>query len=670
MKVQYSYLKNFLPTALSQVKLADIFTKVGFECELDGPIIDFDITPNRGDALSLRGLQREFHAHQSTQLKDTLSYKKLKFKKDKAVINKIDKTGCGNYHLMTIGGIRSIKNLDSKKRNFLLAAGVPLISPLVDLGNYVMLEIGSPMHVFDLDLLDLPINVLFQSNNEPFRIIGGDLKNLEDSSLTIQDQKGVQAVAGVIGGEKTAVSKSTKNIAVEAAFFYPDKIVNEARKYGLATDASHRFERGVDPAIQKQALERFIFLLDAIAEYDSVKCFEGDSQAVKSNVVSLSIDRFNKFSGLLLTKKTISSLLQNLGFSLNSSKKKNLSFKVPSHRFDISLEEDLYEEILRCHGYDNIPIKPSKASLIRPQNTISSTSALKTGLIFGGFKELMHMPFVSEENFMKLNSKPKKPAQLLNPINENEPMMRGSLFEGLFLAINLNVKKGYSSLKIFESGNVFLKRGDDFIQHHHISGIVYYHEPQKSWDSKVISYDFYSFKAEIYQLLQTLGVDDLRLESNSNNSAFNLNSMHIYSGTKVIGSLGEIDLAITRKLIKNTAFGFELYPQEISRHSKVIKLKSISKFPSSTRDINILINKSNTYEDVQQILATGSISFLNNFALVNTFEGKGIPAGLISMTLSFIFQSVDKSLKDSEINDSMNHILRLLKKSLQAEIRS
>ena len=249
----------------------------------------------------------------------------------------------------------------------------------------------------------------------------------------------------------------------------------------------------------------------------------------------------------------------------------------------------------------------------------------------------MHMPFVSEENFMKLNSKTKKPAQLLNPINENEPMMRGSLFEGLFSAINLNVKKGHLSLKVFESGNVFHKSGNDFVQHGHISGIVYYHEPQKRWDSTVIPYDFYSFKAELYKLLQTLGVDNLRLEPNSDNRAFNLNSMDIYSGTKVIGSLGEIDLAITRKLIKNTAFGFELYPQEISRHSKVIKLKSISKFPSSTRDINILINKSNTYEDVQQILATGSISFLNNFALVNTFEGKGIPDGLISMTLSFIY---------------------------------
>ena len=258
----------------------------------------------------------------------------------------------------------------------------------------------------------------------------------------------------------------------------------------------------------------------------------------------------------MLTAKTISSLLQNLGFDLKSTNKKNLSFEVPSHRFDISLEEDLYEEILRCYGYDNIPINPPKRGPIRSKNKISITSALKTGLVFGGFKELMHMPFVSEENFMKLNSHSRKPAELLNPINENEPMMRNSLFEGLFSAINLNVKKGYSSLKVFESGNVFHSRGNNFIQHEHISGIVYHHEPQKSWDSKVISYDFYSFKAEIYKLLLTLGVDNLQLEPNSNIKAFNFNSMNILSGKKVIGALGEIDLAVTHKLIKNTAFGF------------------------------------------------------------------------------------------------------------------
>ena len=669
MRVQYSYLKFFLPTDLSKVKLADVFTKVGFECELDGSIIDFDITPNRGDVLSLRGLQREFHAHQSKKLKDKLSYKKLKFEKDKMVINKIDKTGCGNYHLMTIKGIGSIKNLDSKKRNFLLAAGVPLISPLVDLGNYVMLEIGAPMHIFDLDRLELPINILFKSNNEPFQVIGGDYKNLDASSLTIQDQKGVQAVAGIIGGEKTSVSKNTTNIAVEAAFFHPDKIVNQARKYGIATDASHRFERGVDPAVQKQALERFLFLLKGIATYDSVKCFEGDSKALKTKCVPLSVERFNSFSGLALSKKTISDLLENLGFASDSSDKRNLSFKVPSHRFDISLEEDLYEEIIRCYGYDNIPINLPRSGPVCTKNKVSITSEIKAGLIFGGFKELMHMPFVSEENFTKLNSASRKPAELLNPINENEPMMRGSLFEGLFSAINLNVKKGYSSIKVFELGNVFHKRGDNFIQTAHLSGIVYHHEPQKSWNEKILHYDFYSLKAEIYKLLRTLGIDKLRLEPKIENKAFNLNSMDIFSGKKKIGVFGEIDLAITHKLIKNIAFGFELYPEEILVNSKVSELNAISKFPSSTRDINILIRKSHTYDDIQKTLSISKINHLNTFTLANTFKGKGIPDDSISMTMRFVFQSNNRSLVDSDISQSMKHIIKIMDRSFNAKVR-
>ena len=670
MKVQYSYLKNFLPTTLSQAKLADVFTKVGFECELDGAVIDFDITPNRGDALSLRGLQREFHAYQSHKLKDALSYKKLKFKKDKSVINKIDKTGCGNYHLMAIKGLSSIKNLDIKKKNFLSAAGVPLINPLVDLGNYVMLEIGAPMHIFDLDLLDLPINVIFNADNKPFQIIGGDHKNIEDSSLTIQDQNGVQAVAGIIGGENTSISKNTTNIAVEAAFFYPDKILNQARKYGLATDASHRFERGVDPAIQKKALERFLFLLDGMAKYDGLKCLEGNSQALKTKFVPLSIDRFNNFSGLLLTAKMISSLLENLGFTLKSTNNKNLSFKVPSHRFDISLEEDLYEEILRCYGYDNIPINPPKPGPIRSKNKISISSALKTGLVFEGYTELMHMPFVSEKNFMKLNSGSSKPAELLNPINENEPMMRNSLFEGLFSAININVKKGYSSLKVFESGNIFHTNGNKFIQHSHISGITYHHELQKSWNSKVIPYDFYSFKAQIFKLLKTLGVDNLRLEPHSANKAFNLNSMDIFSGKKAIGSLGEIDLTLTNKLIKNTAFGFELYPEEMSCNSKVIELKPISKLPSSTRDINIIIGKSYSFQFIDDVISRKKINYLKHFHLINMYEGPEVPDNCLSYTIRFVFQSNKKSLSDVDINRATSKTLNLLFAATDAKIRS
>src|SRR5210317_327899 len=326
MKIQYSYLKNFLQTKLSQQKLVDVFTQVGFECEIDGDLIEFDITPNRGDVLSLKGLEREFCAYQVTKSKNRLETFKLKLNKDNKIINQIDRSGCGNYHLMLIEGLRKIKNLDAKKQSFIESAGVPLIHPLVDLGNYVMLEVGAPMHVFDLDKLELPINVKFpKSNKNSLEVIGGDVKDVQSSSLTIQDQSGIQAIAGIIGSEASAVSSNTSSIAVEAAFFRPEVIVNQARKYGLATDASHRFERGVDPEIQQSALERYLFLLDHIAKYDSVELYYSHSKMTKKKNIKLDVARFNKFSGLNLKASKAIIILRNLGFRLHAKSAKSIT---------------------------------------------------------------------------------------------------------------------------------------------------------------------------------------------------------------------------------------------------------------------------------------------------------------------------------------------------------
>ena len=671
MKVQYSFLKDYLSTDLSQVKLTDVFTKVGFECESDGPIIDFDITPNRGDVLSLRGLQREFQAQQSKVFKDKAQFEKLTFQKDRTIINTIDKSGCGNYQLMLVRGLRSVKALDKKKCNFLVAAGVPLIHPLVDLGNYVMLEMGTPMHVFDLAHLELPLNIAFPaSKKNSFQAIGGDTKIVEPSSLTIQDQKGIQAIAGIIGGHESSVSKSTKDVAVEAAFFNPDKIANQARKYGLATDASHRFERGVDPELQQQALARFLFLLKEIAQYDSIGCYEGSSAKSKPRAISLNVDRFNNFSGLLLSAKKIRLFLETLGFTSMPTKTVHLKFQVPSHRFDMELEEDLYEEILRCYGYDNIPINPPKSGPVVKVTDYSASAKLKGGLVFGGFKELMHMPFVSTETFHALNSNEWIPAELSNPINENEPLMRGSLFGSLFSAINLNVKKGHSEIKFFEHGNVFHKVKNDFAQESHISGLIYFHESQKTWSDKSFQYDFYSLKAEVLKLLETLRVKSIELVPNASATIFTANAMDIVVGKNKIGMLGEINLASTQKLIKNPAFGFEIYPEKISSKSSDLRLKPVSKFPSSSRDLNILINQSYSYAEIVAVLLNSKIKFLQSLALANTFKGKGIPDDSISMTLRFIFQSPVKSLQESEINESMDHAFKLLNKALKAKIRS
>ncbi|MDA8709162.1 phenylalanine--tRNA ligase subunit beta [Gammaproteobacteria bacterium] len=671
MKIQYSFLKNFLNTNLSQKKLCDVFTQVGFECEIEGDLIEFDITPNRGDALSLRGLEREFYAYQSKKPSQKIETSSLRLFKDKKIINQIDGSGCGNYYLMLVKGLQKIKNLDSKKRSFIESAGIPLINPLVDLGNYVMLELGAPTHVFDLAKLTLPINVRFpQDKNNSVKVIGGDLKDVQPSSLTIQDQSGIQAIAGIIGSEVSSVSLSTSSIAVEAAFFRPEVIVNQARKYGLATDASHRFERGVDPEIQQSALERYLFLLDQIAKYDSVELYYSYSKKTKKKNVKLDVARFNKFSGLNLKASKAILILKNLGFKVHAKSEKNIIFNIPSHRFDVSLEEDLYEELLRSYGYDNIPISKPKAGPITNNKRTNALGNLRLGLVHSGFKELMHMPFVSRDSFHQLNSYGWKPAELQNPINENEPLLRGSLFRSLFVATNSNIKKGHMSIKAFEVGNVFKKEKNGFSQLLHLSGIVYYHEPQQTWGQRVLVYDFFSLKAEISKLLQTLGMQNIEFQKASALAPFNENALDIFIGKQKIAVMGEIDLSVTEKLIKKQAYGFVIYPDKIPLSSVNPKIAKTSKFPISTRDINIVIDKSISYKEVESLISQAAINHLVSFNLINIFEGKDIPKGSVSMTLRFIFKSMTKSLLESEINYSIQMILKLLEKKLNAKIRS
>ena len=501
-------------------------------------------------------------------------------------------------------------------------------------------------------------------------IVQSYVKNVQSSSLTIQDQSEIQAIAGIIGSEASSVSSNTTNIAVEAAFFRPEVIANQARNYGLATDASHRFERGVDPDIQQLALERYLFLLNQISEYDSVALYYSNSPKTKKKNVKLDVERFNKFSGLALKPSQVILILKNLGFRDLDRSENNVTFNIPSHRFDISLEEDLYEELLRSYGYDNIPSSKPKAGPITNNKQNNALGNLRLGLVHSGFKELMHMPFVSRDSFHKLNSNNWKPAELHNPINENEPLLRGSLFRSLFAAVNSNVKKGHTSIKVFEAGNVFKKEKSGFTQSLHLSGIIYHHEPQQTWSQKELTYDFFSLKAEISKLLQTLGLQNIELQKASSLVPFNENVLDIFIGKQKIGVMGEIDLSVTEKLVKKQAHGFVIYPEKISLSSANPKIVKTSKFPLSTRDINIVIDKSISYEEVESLISQGTIKHLASFSLINTFEGKDIPKGYVSMTLRFTFQSNTKSLLESEINSSMQTILKLLEKRLNAKIRS
>jgi len=330
----------------------------------------------------------------------------------------------------------------------------------------------------------------------------------------------------------------------------------------------------------------------------------------------------------------------------------------------------LYEELLRSYGYDNIPISKPKAGPITNNKQTNALGNLRLGLVYSGFKELMHMPFVSRDSFHQLNSNGWQPAELQNPINENEPLLRGSLFRSLFAAVNSNIKKGHMSIKVFEAGNVFKKVKNGFTQSLHLSGIVYHHEPQQTWSQRVLAYDFFSLKAEISKLLQTLGMQNIEFQKASSLAPFNENALGIFIGKQKIAVMGEIDLSVTEKLIKKQAYGFVIYPDKIPSSSVNPKIVKTSKFPLSSRDINIVINKSISYEEVKSLISLAIIKHLISFNLIDIFEGKGIPKGSVSMTLRFTFQSKTKSLLESEINSSMQLMLKLLEKRLNAKIRS
>jgi phenylalanyl-tRNA synthetase beta chain len=248
--------------------------------------------------------------------------------------------------------------------------------------------------------------------------------------------------------------------------------------------------------------------------------------------------------------------------------------------------------------------------------------------------------------------------------------LEGVFSDLLFEAVNSNIKKGHMSIKVFEAGNVFKKEKNGFTQSLHLSGIVYHHEPQQTWSQRVLEYDFFSLKAEISRLLQTLGMQNIEFQKDSSLAPFNENALDIFIGKQKIAVMGEIDLSVTEKLIKKQAYGFVIYPDKIPSSSVNPKIVKTSKFPLSTRDINIVINKSISYEEVKSLISLARIKHLVSFNLIDIFEGKDIPKGSVSMTLRFTFQSKTKSLLESEINSSMQMMLKLLEKRLNAKIRS
>ena len=660
MKIDYAFLKNFLQAKESIHNLADLMTSIGFESEvIPKNTIEFDVTPNRGDFLSLKGIAREYSAITGKSIKLNLPKSSQPFQRNKSVISFIDKSACTHYCLGVVKNVSNIKELSADKRRLLTQAEIPLIHPLVDLANYVMLEIGTPLHIFDLDKIAMPISVGYPKKQQKVKVIGGEAKHFQTSTLAIMDNDRIVAMAGIIGEESSAVSKNTINIAIESAFFKPEKIINQSRLYGLTTDAGFRFERGVDPALQEFALERYLKLLSEIAFYNSVECYREGFSKAKIRAIKINIGDFEKFSDIKLPISQAINILKDLGFEVSKLSPALLEVKVPSFRNDISIKEDIYEELLRITGYNNVPI--IEEHIHRPLISDGSRldNRIKQFMVIKGFNEVQNMPFVNPQNPDKALSK--NSVVIVNPLREEEAVLRQSLLPQLIANFIKNFRRGFQLQNIFEIGSRYHKTGNKYVQDKILAGVVSF--PADADDNmflvKGLMEDLLSLASGSKPIFKPIGP----------HNEFSEIGLDVFNHKKQVGSFGEIKTSLIKEKQKIHLFGFEIAIDLLDPTPKKMKLRKPSKFPFSIKDLNVIVGSGVSYEDLRTAIMNAKIKDLTDISFVDRFLDKKIGNDKVSYTIRMKFQSTAISLTDKEIQHNIKQIFSVLQGTFNASLR-
>lgn len=639
---------------------------------LDDVCIDVDLTPNRGDCLSIAGIAREVGLLSRTALTPVAI---------DAVPAKIDETfpvelaapeACPRY----VG--RIIRNIDIKAttplwmQERLRRCGLRSISPTVDVTNYILLELGQPMHAFDFDKLSGGITVRYAQENESLTLLDEQQVELDSNTLVIADNEGALAMAGVMGGLASSVTDETQHIFLESAFFAPEHAAGCARRYGLHTDSSHRFERGVDPQLQRTALERATALLLEIVGGDASEVIEAHNEAhlPKKQAITLRDQRITRLLGQAFEAEEVTEILQRLGMDVSvNAEAKTWDVIPPSFRFDITIEADLIEELARVRGYNNLPSNAPQARLHMPRYADVNLSDLCAALTQRGYNEAITYSFVDpnlqEKVTPHLNSK-----ALANPISNDMAVMRTSLWTGLLQATQYNQKRQQSRIRLFETGLRFIQHEDHLQQDKMIAGVVTGHNWAEQWGAKSQNIDFYDVKADIEAVLFTADKNkSYRFVAGEHPALHPGQTAAIYDGEQLIGYLGAIHptLGQTLNLSPNT------YLFELSLSPLLVKetpiFKEISKYPSIRRDLALAVEQSVRAGDLISCMQQAAGDLLTDLHVFDVYQGEGVETGQKSLAIGLIFQSHSRNLTESEVDTAIGQVLSALEESFNAQLR-
>jgi phenylalanyl-tRNA synthetase beta chain len=640
---------------------------------LDDRVIEIGLTPNRADCLSVEGIARDVAVLNDQAVTPAESQPVTATLEDVFPVELQAPARCPRYLGRVIRGVDLSRPSPLWMQEKLRRCGLRSIDAAVDVTNYVMLELGQPLHAFDLDKLQGGIRVREAEQGETLQLLDGQTVELDSDTLVIADHAGPVAMAGIMGGQASAVSAATTDIMLEAAFFAPLPMAGRARAYGMHTDSSHRFERGVDFTLQHRAMERATQLLIDIVGGDAGPINEAvaEDQLPVWPAVRLRPGSIRRLLGFDMDAAEVERILRALGLEVTSDDG-DWTCSVPSWRFDISMEADLLEELARIYGYDNLPVTHIRADLVMPHRSEKQIAVrrLRRHLSARGYQEAITYSFVDPE-LQTLFDPGLQPVPLANPISSDMSVMRTSLVPGLVSAVLHNTKRQQARVRLFETGLRFVPGPDGLLQEPTLALVITGPGSAESWATPSGQADFYDLKGDLESLLALTGsVTEFAFQAKSRDGMHPGQTAEITRNGQRVGYIGALHPSLATRL----GLAVPLYAAEIqlaaATQARLPKFAELSKFPEVRRDLAVVVDKSVQATDLMAIVRGAAGAYLTDLRLFDVYEGKGIDPKRKSLALGLTFRDQKRTLSDEDVNLAVNQVIDSLEKKYKAELRN
>jgi len=640
--------------------------------DLDDHVIDLELTPNRADCLGMLGLARDVAAITGVEGAPREFEAVAPTLEDRLDIALGDPADCPRYVGRIIRGVDPTAPSPLWLKEKLRRSGIRSIGAVVDATNFVLMELGQPMHAFDLDRLQGGITVRRGRAGETLVLLDGKEVTLDPSLLAICDEAGPVALAGIMGGLDSSVTDATANLLLESAWFRPATIMGKARDLGMHTDASHRFERGVDPTGQVRAMERITALLLDICggEAGPLLTAEAPEHLPEPAPVRLRLDRLNRVLGSDLDGDEVEAILTRLDMSLTPVDG-GWEAVAPSARFDIAIEEDLIEEVARIHGYDRLPAALPSGELTLPalSETRVGVDAVRDALCAADYQEAITYAFV-DQRLLDALGLGGGALPLANPISSDMDVMRTALAPGLFKALGRNLRYQAERVRLFETGTVFLQGQDGLDEVERVAAAACGPALPEQWDAASRGVDFFDLKGDLERLLALRGATgDLRFEPGERPFLHPGQGAEVFLGGRCVGWIGVLHPAAQKALdIKPRVVAFEVDLDPISVR-EIPSAKNISSFPSVRRDLAFLLPEAVRFAEVDALTRELAGDLLTDLTIFDQFSGQGVEKGYKSIAIGLILQDVSSTLTDEVVDSVIDRVVEGLETRLKAQLR-